>query len=114
MAWRANVIADFLAGVLPPSETRTELSISTVHWQTPNTHHRLSIRSRPGSALAQGNAIVRQPGGDRVEADAFTGFAHQVGEGGQRHQLAVGEEVGEGSQPVQGDTRYSGIIRKIL
>ena len=58
--------------------------------------HRLGIRSRPGSALAQGNAIVRQPGGHRVQPDAFTRFAHQVAERRQRHQLAVGEQVGPG------------------
>ena len=39
----------------------------------------------------RGTPSSGMPGGHRVVADAFAGFAYQVGEGGQRHQLAVGE-----------------------
>ena len=85
-------MGDFVARALPCRNSTTTVS-GPVHCKRQIHPHRFGVGCGPGSALAQGNALVRHSGGHRVESDAFARFSHQVGEGGQRHQLAVGEQV---------------------
>ncbi len=51
----------------------------------------IRIRCRAGAAIAERLRHRRKPGGDLVALDTFHRFAHQVGEGRQRHKLPLRE-----------------------
>src|SRR5690606_30213181 len=70
--------------------------------------HRLRIRGRPPPPRLQPLAVVRQPGGESVLLHPLACLLHQVRERGQRHELAVGEEMVE---PLQAVRLYADILR---
>ena len=58
--------------------------------------------------LRERQSVVGQAGGDGVRLHPLARFLHQIGEGRQRDELAGGEEVAEGRQPVDRGLEASG------
>ena len=73
--------------------------------------HRLGIGPRACAAVAQRRAVVGEASNDGVTLHPRTRLSHQVGESRQRHELAGGEEVGEGRQAVVWRLEVPGIPR---
>ena len=59
-----------------------------------------SISAGTRSAFAKGNVVVGQPCGNCIRLGLFLRFAYQFAEGGQRCQLAIGEEFVVGIQTI--------------
>ena len=59
--------------------------------------HRLGVGRGAGAAFAQRRAVVGEDSNDGVTLHPRPRLRHQVGESRQRHELARGEEVTEGS-----------------
>ena len=79
---------------IPSTDRRHTIGQAANH--EPQVHpHRLGVGGGTVTAAGEGFAGVSRASGEGVSLHLLARFLHQVGEGRQRHQLAVGEELVE-------------------
>ncbi len=92
---------DVLASAHPRCDARSRSRHASLSANARYTATASAYAVAPMPPSSQGLAVVGQASGEGVALHPLARFLHQIGESRQRHELAGGEEVAVGLQPIQ-------------